>query len=100
MGGDANTVDDERNWRASIFLSIDPLKMAKINTSRFDVSKRFGNRIDLSDTRCSYSCFLEVTSCWNQGLVHTSQYNNLEIFPFQRSAAVVATSHFLIYILL
>ena len=48
---DVNQVDDERNRRASIFLPINPLKMAKINTSRFDVSKRFENRIDLNYTR-------------------------------------------------
>ena len=33
--GDANQVDDERNRRASIFLPINSLKMAKINTTRF-----------------------------------------------------------------
>ena len=48
MGEDANQVDNERDRRASIFLSVNPLKMATINTSRFDVSKRFGDRIDLS----------------------------------------------------
>ena len=32
MGGDANQVDDERNRRASIFLPVNPLKMAKFNT--------------------------------------------------------------------
>ena len=31
--GDASQVDKERNWRASIFLSVNPLK---INTSWFD----------------------------------------------------------------
>ena len=31
--GDANQVDEERNWRAGIFLPINPLKS---NTSRFD----------------------------------------------------------------
>ena len=51
MGGDANQVDDGRNRRAIIFLPINPLKMAKINTSRFDVSKYFGDRIDLKYTR-------------------------------------------------
>ena len=44
LNGDANQVDRERNRRASIFLPIKPLKMAKINTSRFDVSKGLGER--------------------------------------------------------
>ena len=39
--GDVNQLDDERNRRASIFLPINSLKMAKINTSRFDVSKLY-----------------------------------------------------------
>ena len=51
MRGDTNQVDDERNWRPSIFLPINPLKMAKINSFRFDVSKRLGNRIDLKYNR-------------------------------------------------
>ena len=51
MGGDANQVDDERNRRASIFLPINSLKIAKISTSWFDVSERFGDRIDLKYTR-------------------------------------------------
>ena len=50
MRGDANQVNDERNRRASIFLPINPLNMTKINTSRFDVSKCFGDRIDLKYT--------------------------------------------------
>ena len=37
MGGESK-VDEERNRRASIFLPINPLKVAKINTSRFNVS--------------------------------------------------------------
>ena len=45
--GDANQVGEERNRRAGIFLPINPLKMVKINTSRFDVSQHLGNRIDL-----------------------------------------------------
>ena len=51
MGGDANQVDDERNRRASIFLPINPLNMAKIDTSQFDVSECFGDRTDLKYTR-------------------------------------------------
>ena len=47
INGNANEVDDERNRRASIFLPISPLKMAKINTSRFDVSKCFGRMKDI-----------------------------------------------------
>ena len=47
FNGDANRVDDERNRMASIFLPINPLKMVKINTSRFDVSKCFESRLDL-----------------------------------------------------
>ena len=38
--GDANQVDEEHNWRASILLPNNPLK---INTSRFDsISTRWG----------------------------------------------------------
>ena len=33
--GDAKKINGERNWRASIFLPINPLKVAKINTTRF-----------------------------------------------------------------
>ena len=61
MGGDANQVDNERNRRASIFLPINPLKMAKINTSQFDVSKRCGDRIYLKYTR-----FGSVATRWGQ----------------------------------
>ena len=50
INGDAHQVDDERNRRANIFLPINPLKMAKINTSRFDVSKRLGDGINLKYT--------------------------------------------------
>ena len=39
--GDANQVDEERNRRTSIFL---PMNLLKINTSRFDVSQRVGDR--------------------------------------------------------
>ena len=35
----------ERNRRPSIFLPTNPFKMAKINTSRFDVSQRLGDSI-------------------------------------------------------
>ena len=38
INADANQVGDERNRRASIFLPINLLKMAKIKTSWFDVS--------------------------------------------------------------
>ena len=45
-------INEERNRRASIFfLPINPLKMVKINTSRFVVSKRLGDRINLKYTR-------------------------------------------------
>ena len=44
INGDVNQVGDERNRRASIFLPINPLKMAKINSSRFDVSNAFTHR--------------------------------------------------------
>ena len=44
-------INEERNRRASIFLPINPLKMRKINTSRFNVSKRLGDRINLKYTR-------------------------------------------------
>ena len=44
-------ISEERNRRASIFLPINPLKMTKINTSRFNVSKRLGDRINLKYTR-------------------------------------------------
>ena len=54
--GDANQVYEERDRRASIFLPTNPLKMAKINTSLFDVSQRLGDRIV---TRLS----LVVSSC-------------------------------------
>ena len=56
MGGekkinrDVNQVDDERNRRASIFLPINLLKIAEISTSRFDVSKRLGDKINLKYT--------------------------------------------------
>ena len=50
LGGEKET-NEERNRRASIFLPINPLKMAKINTSRFDVSKRLEDRIHLKLTR-------------------------------------------------
>ena len=50
MGGEKK-VDEESNRRAIIFLPINPLKMAKINSSRFDVSKCFGDGIDLKYTR-------------------------------------------------
>ena len=55
MRGDTNQVDDERNRRPSIFLPINPLKMAKINSFRFDVSKCLGNRIDLKYNRSGKS---------------------------------------------
>ena len=35
MRGDADQVADVRNRRASIFLPINPLKMAKTNNTRF-----------------------------------------------------------------
>ena len=54
LGGHTKT-NEERNRRASIFLSINPLKMAKIHTSRFDVSQHLGDRIYLQYTRYSYS---------------------------------------------
>ena len=57
LGGEKKT-NEERNRRASIFLLINPLKMAKINTSRFDVSQCLGDRIDLLHTRFSYSWIL------------------------------------------
>ena len=69
MGGDANQVDDERNRRASIFLPINSLKMANINTFRFDVSKHFGDSIDLKYTR-----FGPFATCWGQD----SLWNYLE----------------------
>ena len=46
MGG-KKKINEERNRRASIFLPINPLKMAKMNTSWFDVSKRLGDRINI-----------------------------------------------------
>ena len=35
MGGNVKKANEQRNQRTSIFLPIDPLKMAKINTTRF-----------------------------------------------------------------
>ena len=55
INGDANQVDNERNRRPSIFLPINPLKIAKINTSGFNVSKRLGDRINLKYTRSGKS---------------------------------------------
>ena len=52
-------VDEERNRRASILLPINPL-MVKINTFRFDVSQRLGDRIYLQYTRSGYSFLLEL----------------------------------------
>ena len=40
--GREKKIDEKRNRRASIFLPTNPLKMAKINTSRFDVSQCLG----------------------------------------------------------
>ena len=44
MGGE-NQIDDERNRRANIFLPNNPLKMVRVNTSRFNVSRCFGDTI-------------------------------------------------------
>ena len=49
MGREKKT-NEERNRRASIFLPINPLKMAKMNTSPFDVSKGLEDRINLKYT--------------------------------------------------
>ena len=46
MRGDAGQVADVRNWRASIFLPINPLKIMT-TVSGSAVSKCLGNRIDL-----------------------------------------------------
>ena len=60
INGNVNQVNEERNWRATIFLPINPVKMAKINTSRFDVSQLLGDRIDLQCTRSGYSFLLQL----------------------------------------
>ena len=39
MRGDADRVADVHNWRASISLPINPLKMVKTNITRFGRSK-------------------------------------------------------------
>ena len=50
--GRKKKTNEERNRRASIyFLPINPLKMVKTNTSRFVVSKRLGDKINLKYTR-------------------------------------------------
>ena len=45
--GGEKKIDEEHSRRARIFLPINPLKMAKVNASRFNVSKRLGDRINL-----------------------------------------------------
>ena len=57
-------IDEESNRRASTFLPINPLKMAKINTFRFDVSQCLGNRIRSKVYPVWLIDYLEVISCW------------------------------------
>ena len=74
INGDANQVADERTRRASIFLPINPLKMAKINSSRFDVSQCLGSR-----TVSGYSILSKLVYAGNKAWHTQPNPNNLRI---------------------